>query len=1301
MTTDDETDWVVRSVAAAPPIRPPLAPGEVLGDRFVIERLAGLGGMGAVYRATDRSNGAPLAVKILQGRSAEVDRFAQEARLLAELQHPAVVRYVAQGKLADGQLFLAMEWLDGETLAERLEREPLGAGDAIVTIRRAAEGLALVHQHGIVHRDVKPSNLFLVDKNPRQLKLLDFGIARFQLSPRAMTNTGAVLGTVGYMAPEQAIGARDIDARADVFALGCVLFECLTGKPPFAGDHAVAILAKVLREEAPRVSELRPGVQAALDDLVARMLAKDKQLRPKDATALLAEIDRFSTVAEETPLSSARYRARLTGSEQRLACVILVQLDGSAVSMAETLSPDKQAHDLADTRGLAAPFGAEVEQLADGTLLLTLSAHGSANDQASRASSLALALRGANPGARVALATGRGGTNGGQAFGPAIDRAAALLDSSPGIVRIDEVTAGLLDARFDVRGGVLLARREHDGVRTLLGKPTMCVGRDKELVLLEATLTECIDEQVARAILVTAPPGTGKSRLRFELVERARKRGDVTILIARADPVAAGSSLGLVRQLARAGMGLREGDPAREQQQRLAAHLSSHLSGHFRNEGLARMCEFLGELVGVPSDAASPLLRAARNDPEMMGVWMRRSFEDWLLALCVARPLLIVLEDLHWGDAPSLAYVEGLLRKLDERALFVLALARPEVHEIFPKLWSSVGAQEIRLPGLPRRAAERLVRSVLGDDVGRERVSRIVERADGNAYYLEELIRRVAETDTDQLPETILAMVESRLARLEPDARRILRAASVFGEVFWEGGVTALLGGEDHANEVAGWLRALVGRELLTTRMGEKFPGDHEYAFRHGLLRDAAYATLTDADRLTAHRLAGEWLEHAGEKDALVLADHFEQGGEPIHAIPLLLRAGQIALAAGKPDAALTLARRGFSVGASGGDLAGFQALECQAHAQLTDWHQVLESGSKALKLVPASSPSWFTVAGGMSWGATVLSDPAPALEIMRAVATAPSLPEATGPYGYTMYILIGGLVQFGQRELALSCLRQFEEVARASGEQDPVFAGWLRVVRFQVLEYVHDDPARAKKQISEALRLFEGTSERGLLSAEFSRAQTLMEVGSFVECETLLRQHLPEWGRKVISLAACGDAILSWCLSCMGSLEEAREIAASRINDGNFLASCMARNALASCEFLAGRLDDAEHMLRTLVESASRLRLVQSAALATLMRIALARERWSEALALADRFTELKQSATVPVAKSQARLCRAVALDALGQPDAARVALIEARDRILRIAAGFDEPAYRESYLTNVEANARTLALAREWKVP
>src|SRR5579859_3304554 len=279
--------------------------GDVVADQFELERLAGRGGMGEVWRARDRLQGAPVALKLLTGTTESGRaRFLRESVVLSELRHPGIVRYVAHGVTPSEELYLAMEWLEGEDLSKRLERGPLGIDETVALLRGAVEALAVAHARDIVHRDIKPANLFLPGGVIDDVKILDFGVAR--VGDVTRTRAGGMVGTPGYMSPEQARGDQDADARCDVFALGCVAFECLTGRRAFEADHVMAVLAKILLDEVPRVSDLLPEVPSALDALVRRMVSKDREDRPRNAEEilpLLEEIDAPRSMLRE-PMAS-------------------------------------------------------------------------------------------------------------------------------------------------------------------------------------------------------------------------------------------------------------------------------------------------------------------------------------------------------------------------------------------------------------------------------------------------------------------------------------------------------------------------------------------------------------------------------------------------------------------------------------------------------------------------------------------------------------------------------------------------------------------------------------------------------------------------------------------------------------------------------------------------------------------------------------------------------------------------------------------------------------------------------------
>src|SRR6476469_8646322 len=253
--------------------------GEVLADRYELEELVGTGGMSSVFRAHDRLLDRKVALKILhQQYSADddyVERFKREARSVAALSHPNIVTVIDRGEHGDRQ-FIVFEYVEGENLKRMIERRgPAPVPNALELAIQVARGLAFAHQQGLVHRDVKPQNVLL--NGDGRAKVTDFGIARSLDVQHGMTQTGTVLGTSDYIAPEQAQGQR-VDEHSDVYSLGVVLYELLTSEVPFPGENFVAVAMRHVNEEPPSVLGRRPDVSPRLDDAIRRAMAK----RPED-----------------------------------------------------------------------------------------------------------------------------------------------------------------------------------------------------------------------------------------------------------------------------------------------------------------------------------------------------------------------------------------------------------------------------------------------------------------------------------------------------------------------------------------------------------------------------------------------------------------------------------------------------------------------------------------------------------------------------------------------------------------------------------------------------------------------------------------------------------------------------------------------------------------------------------------------------------------------------------------------------------------------------------------------------------
>jgi tRNA A-37 threonylcarbamoyl transferase component Bud32 len=260
--------------------------GEVLSDRYEVEELVGTGGMSSVFRAHDRLLDRKVALKVLHQQYSEdeeyIERFRREARAVAALSHPNIVTVIDRGE-HDGRQFIVFEYIDGENLKALIQRRgPAPVTTALELAMQIARGLSFAHQQGLVHRDVKPQNILL--NGDGQAKVTDFGIARSLDVQHGMTQTGTVLGTSDYIAPEQAQGQR-VDEHTDVYSLGVVLYEMLTNEVPFPGENFVAVAMRHINEEPPSIRDKRPDVSPRLEAAVQRAMAK----RPED---------RFQTMAD-------------------------------------------------------------------------------------------------------------------------------------------------------------------------------------------------------------------------------------------------------------------------------------------------------------------------------------------------------------------------------------------------------------------------------------------------------------------------------------------------------------------------------------------------------------------------------------------------------------------------------------------------------------------------------------------------------------------------------------------------------------------------------------------------------------------------------------------------------------------------------------------------------------------------------------------------------------------------------------------------------------------------------------------
>jgi tetratricopeptide (TPR) repeat protein len=1264
-----------------------------LGARFVLRNPVGSGGMATVYRALDRHTGNTVAVKLLHTADpSHLARFALEVGALAALDHPAVVRLLAHGKWPDGRPSLAMEWLEGEDLSALLGQRRLSPREVVTLCLHVAEGLAAAHARGIVHRDIKPGNLFLPGGSVERVKLIDFGIAR--LSGHApITATDTVVGTPGYMAPEQAAGESDIDARADLFSLGAVMFECLTGRPPFVAEHTMAVLARIVFEPVAAVREICPEVPVALSDLVARMLSKRREARPQSAAEVAGALAAISREAHTWP-APRESAPPLTPAarELRFTTVVAVRPPGAsaeleAVAASAPTSPSMRAR----LEAAVAPLGARVDSLVNGIQLMTWAGTEAPSEQTARAARCALLVREVEPRGTIVLASGFSDSSDPSSVWRVLDHAASLLsaeDASPGAgIRIDPNTAGLLDPRFrivqDASGWELAGEAESGaGARMLLGRPSPYVGRARELRALLDAVDACAEDRSPAAVLITAPAGMGKSRLAHELCQQLDRRfSRESLWLGRGDCMSAGSAFLTLGSALRATAGVLSHEPLADRQEKLAARVARSVP----EPEQARITVFLGELAGIPFPGdRCALLVPARDSAAVMAERIRQAWLDFVDAECAAHPVLIVLDDLHWGDKPSVDLLDATLGELPGRPVLVLALARPEAHDAFPGLWARRSLLEIRMAGLAPAAASSLARQMLGESLDAGLAARIVERAEGNAFYLEEMIRAVAEGRSNALPDTVLAMVQARLDVLSVAERAVVRAASVLGETFWQRGVEALLEGDPHQAQVSTCLKTILSKEIFIASRSSRFPGERELAFRHALLRDGAYALWAEPERGAAHLRAAEWLEEVGENDAVMLAEHFEQGGAPDRAARHRVVAAQRGLAGNDLAMAIMHAER-CHTGTMSRELRLLRAqVLTEAHWLTGDIERAVACADDLLGLAPAGTDPWCTSIGMKMMLALNRGRQD---ELFAAMATfmGTELVDPCTDSLSRVYSVIAMLVSFSGLRGPTAYFLEMANRSAADDPPEPTTQWFLCTARAQWNFFFEADFAAALRDSERALHFSKQAGQRKLDAFNHGfMGWIYFLLGAFELAEEHARRAMDATDPRGHA-GLIGRLVLSWLTTYRGAFAEGDQLATSAIEaaEDNVYMQGMAHGARAYALFSGGSYEEAAREATVSIELLSASSILRSVPLVQLASIDLARGRPAAALAAVQPVLEDAGSAPPhPGAVISARAVRVEALEALGEHPRARAALAEARRAILATASTIDDAALRSSFL-------------------
>lgn len=919
-------------------------PEASLLPRYEIIEKIGAGGMGVVFKARDTRLGREVVLKFLpphlSGDELAKKRFLLEAQAAAAMDHPNICTIHEIGEAADGKLYIVMGFYDGETLRQRIARGPLELQQAVSIALDIARGLSRAHERGIVHRDIKPANVIVTRDNI--VKILDFGIAKLQ--DTALTQAGGVVGTFAYMSPEQAFGEQ-VDARTDIWATGVVLYEMLTGANPFRRDNEQAMILAILTADPEPLASVSQDIPPMIDTIIRRCLSRDKDARFASGEELAAGLSTLQKEIVSAPrarlapavggAASATDSSLTAAGERRQSTVVVSQIcDYSEI--VERAAPEELEKLNGGLRSAAAEiadeYGGILNQFDEEEFVIlfgVLKAHEddylrgvraaialheklrTPVNEAHELSGIHLRLRSGIHSGPVVAQRLRSGDRRYRISGSPLTVANRLASLAPADGILVSPEAQRLIAPFFITEAGAPVTLQADspastpyrvigesGLRSRLEAAqavglTPYIGRARELASLGEQL-ELARGGTGQFAVVIGEAGAGKSRLLFEM-QRTLDDADVRVLRGRCEATRSATPyLPFIEALQQALNVPREN--------RNLPEVHDSVVSAFRAIGvsLEDYLPFLLDLLSVPSNAF-PLPKHLQMGDFNAG--MAEALTAVITLHAVRNPTLLLLEDWHWADDAS----RHILRQIADIApgypLFVVVSSRPEQ----ALDWGTREHQRlIHLGPASAAESEELLKAALkvsrvSPDLARE----VLERAGGNPFFIEELCHALVEggiarrasgeavvvdsTGISQLPDTVQAVIGTRIDRLESGARDVLKIASVIGSEFARPVLEQLV---KAGVDIPGSLERLRGAGLIHQTSVVPQPA---YRFKHMLTQEVAYGMLLEHQRAALHGAAGRAIEQLEPgrttEHADVLARHFSRAGDWSIAVRYALKA--------------------------------------------------------------------------------------------------------------------------------------------------------------------------------------------------------------------------------------------------------------------------------------------------------------------------------------------------------------------------------------------------------------------------
>ncbi len=932
--------------------------GTTLGAYEIIAEV-GKGAMATVYRAYQPSMERHVAVKVIHkavsNDTQSMLRFQREAKLVARLEHPHILPvYDFDG--THPTPYIVMRLLENGTLRDLMRQRQLSLTETNLYIQQIAAAVGYAHRQGIIHRDIKPSNIML-DKDGNAF-VTDFGVARMIEGEKGdtVTLTGGVVGTAAYMAPEQGLGQGDVDHRADIYALGVLLFRMATGEIPYSADNEVGIIIQHVNTPIPSARDHNPDLPPELDAVIARAMAKDPATRYQTATEFAAAVKK---VLVGQPISAKRSTRQITATDTLLAeqrkivTVMYATIDdyGDVISKKEGEEAARIATNALSTvfASVVSEHGGQVITRDKNALVALWGADTSREDDPERAIRAGLAMQDTlrDLGAamledermplpmRIGINTGQvllkpGGENDSlSASGPPLTIARRLMQKADRTILISHNTYRYVRGVFEFVAADSIrvsSQRQRLKVYQVVGaKPrtffgnvggvegisTAMVGRDAELKYLQDSYSLAVEDHETQSVTVVGEAGMGKTRLLFEFITWVDLQPEHFLYFAgRATPEMTNRPYALLRNMLSYRFEIYDSDSPATVRTKMENGMATLLPDISRETA-----HFIGHLVGFDFSGSTYV---TIHDPQELTRQAQHLVLQLVAILASQHPTIIELEDIHWADNASLDLLNDLIRTHDELMLVIVCSARPQLYERRPTWGSGVDTHSrLDLRPLSKRDTRLLVREVLqqADNIPKELRNMIVDSAEGNPYFVEELVKMLVEDHiiqkhddtwtihTDRLvnlpmPPTLAVLLQTRLDSLLVPEIVVLQRASVAGRVFWDDLVVALDNTDEiELPEVVPILDILVEHEFVFMRESSAFASHAEFIFASNMLRDVVYNTLLDHQRRIYHNAVAEWLlANSGDRAAeyaILIAEHYEQAGKTNKAADALYDSGK------------------------------------------------------------------------------------------------------------------------------------------------------------------------------------------------------------------------------------------------------------------------------------------------------------------------------------------------------------------------------------------------------------------------